>query len=166
MSGSDYNTLILKRNRQFKFLFGAFAPLAAILLYVAINGLVEVGVITHGVSDEDEQCYHLVAPYVYGFFLLMLIIFFGKMYFESLAPILKDIKANKKLLLYYIPEKTDMSAFGRYFLSTPVFAKQQTEVSKEDFLSIPNGAEVAVEVTPKSNIVLRFTCSGREIVVK
>lgn len=138
----DKNTLVTKRNRQLKFLLISYAPLALILAYVFINGL---NVIyrekfpypKHEITDEDITYFNMTAPYVCGGLLLLLTGFFIHYYLQTAAPLLKDIKRNKKLLLFVNPEKTDMSVFNKYYLTTPVFKKQQLSISKEAFITFP-----------------------------
>jgi hypothetical protein len=171
LSDNDLAILKTRRNKQFQFLLSAYLPLAAILLYMTIDGLNflqrERGRLRSRLEfdDEDISQYHLVAPYVYGFFFLILTIYFTRLYMQSLAPVIKDIKMNKKTVLHYIPEKTEMAFFNRYYLSSPIFKKQQIEVSREDFHALPPGKTLMLEMAPGSQIVLRFKTDEREIKV-
>jgi hypothetical protein len=168
---SDLAFIETRRNKQFAFLVYSYLPLALICIYILINGLSVISRkkkypwIESDAADKQATTFQEVAPYVCGFFLLMLTIYFVRYYLESVAPLVKDAKQKKKLLLHFMPEKTDMSAFNRYFLSTPVFKKQQVEITKEDFYAIPNGIPLILEMAAHSNIVLRFTNNGKEIKV-
>jgi hypothetical protein len=170
LSGTDLSILTAKRNKQLSFLLYSYIPLAAILLYVFIDG---IAVISREkfpyqkmeFSDEEEARFHLVAPYVCAFLFLLLTIFFIRFYLQTLAPLIKDVKQKKKLLLHYIPEKTEMAFFNRYYLSSPVVKKQQVEISREDFMSLPQQGNLVIEVLPHSQTILRFTNNGKEIKV-
>jgi hypothetical protein len=171
LSDADILSLTTKRNKQITFSLSGFLPLAAILLYVTIDGM---NVITRKkvlpineleYTDERAQMFHTVIPYVSGFFLIMLIAFFTHHYLRTLAPLLRDLKHKKKLLLHFIPEKTEMGAFNKYYLSTPIVKKQQIEIKREDFYAIPNGDSLVLETAPYSHTVLRFTYKEKEIQV-
>jgi len=168
LSDKDRSTLIDKRNKQLKFLLVSYVPLALILLYVFIDGLSvafrkKFPLPDHEINEEDIKNFNLTAPWVCGGFFLILTIFFIHYYFQSAAPFIKDVKVNKKQLVFINPETTDMSVFNKYYLTTPIFKKQQLAISKEGFYSISTNQPVIMEIAPNSLEILRITSGGKEI---
>lgn len=146
-----------------------FFPLAAVLLYIFLDGASMVNPRKHFRSDEyaEEQSerFYTVVPYVCGFCFLLLTTYFIYYYITTVRPYIRDLKERKKLLLHFIPDKTEMRAFNKYYLSTPVIAKRQIQVQGDDFYSIINGDSIIIETLPYSCTILRFTYDGKEIKV-
>jgi len=169
LSESDQAGLIQKRNKQLIYLFSSYVPLALILVYVFINGLSVVyrekkfPYQKHEIDEDDISNFALVAPYVCGFFFLMLTLFFIRFYLQTAAPLIKDIKQNKKLLLAIKPEKTEMAFFNKYYITTPVQKKQQVQIDREDFNNITVHSHLILEMAPNSQIILRLTNNEKEI---
>jgi hypothetical protein len=169
LDDSDILSIKEKRKRQIKIAIPALLLLAGSLIYMAINGLAIVQrrrwyqTRPTEFNDEKREMYYTVLPYVIGFFALMLIGFSIYHYLKMINPLIKDLKSNKKLLLHFIPEKTDMGMFQKYYISTPVFAKQQIQISKEDFDWVVLGDHMIVETTYCSNTILHFTFKERKI---
>src|SRR5688572_3394366 len=168
LSEPDKTKLVIKRNRQLKFLIVSYVPLALILAYVFFSGPDVVyrdhyPYPKHEITDEDVSNFSTVAPYFCGFLFLLLTGFFGQYYLKSVAPLVKDIKGNKKLLVFVSPEKTDMSIFNKYYITTPIFKKQQLSVSKDDFYKISQNDPLVLELAPYSLEVLNITSNDFEI---
>jgi len=168
LSASDKTKLIDKRNKQLKFLSISYIPLALILAYVFFSGPSVVyrdhyPYQKHEFTEEDISNFNLAAPYFCGFLFLLLTGFFIRYYLQTAAPVIKDIKGNKKFLLYVKTEKTDMSFFNKYYVTTPIFKKQQLSVSKEDFYNISDNDPLILELTPHSLEILKITSNGKEI---
>jgi hypothetical protein len=168
LSASDKTKLIAKRNRQLKFLSISYIPLALILAYVFVSGPAVVyrekhSYPKHEITEDDISNFNKAAPYVCGFLFLLLTIFFIRYYLQTAAPLIKDIKGNKKLLLSVNPEKTDMGFFNKYYITTPIFKKQQLSVSKDDFYMISNNDPLILELTPHSLEILKITSNEKQI---
>jgi hypothetical protein len=168
LSETDRTNLILKRNKQLIYLLSAYVPLALILAYVFLNGLSVIyrekyPYPKHEITDEDITNFALVAPYVCGFFFLLLTFFFIRYYLQTAAPLIKDIRKNKKHLLHIKPEKTEMAFFNRYYISTPIRIKQQVQIDKDDFHSINDSNPLILELAPYSQSILRLVSNGKEI---
>ena len=115
------------------------------------------------IDEETKTNFWTVAPYFCIFLFLLSTIFFGRYYFQSLHPIVKDIKKRKKSLIFYKPKKSAMAFFNRYYLSTPLFEKQQIEVSREDFESIGESDLLCLESGPESNFILSLRNGEKKI---
>jgi hypothetical protein len=168
LSDADIVILKEKRKKQLRILYTGILPLAAILLYVFINGISVIesrSMHRLEFDDEDTARFYAVIPYVSGFGLLLLIGFFTHYYIRTLAPVFKDIKKKKKLMVYFIPEKTEMSVFSRYYISSPVQKQRQVQITYEDFYMIAHNDPVILELAPFSRTILRFTYKGKEIKV-
>ena len=168
LSEKDRADLLAKRNKKLLHLLTAYIPLALILLYVYISGPSVVYRENyphpeHEITDDDIENFNMAAPLICGFLFLMLTAFFLRYYLQSVAPLTKDIRKNKKLLLHIKPEKTEMAFFNKYFIATPIFKKQQVEIAKEDFYNIADDKPLILELAPHSQAVLRFTNDGKEI---
>ena len=168
LSVPDKAELIKRRNKQLAFLLLAYVPLALILLFVYLDGLSIINrdrfpYQKHETTDEDIENFNLAAPYTCGVFFLLLTLFFVKIYIQTIAPLIKDIRKNKKLLLYIKPEKSEMAFFNKYYISTPIRNKQQVQINKDDFYSITNDSDLIVELAPESQNILRLTNNGNQI---
>lgn len=160
LSAADAELLTIKRNRQLRFLVIPYLALALVLAYVFVSGPEGV---THVETDDDETNFNIAAPWVCGSMFLLLTGFFLRYYFETAAPLTKDIKRNKKLLVYVNPEKFDMGVFNQYFITSPVFKKQQISVARDDFYMISDTKPLVLELAPHSLEVLRITSDEKEI---
>jgi hypothetical protein len=168
LTDTDRSTLVNKRDKQLKFLLISYVPLALILAYVFIDGLEVIyrekfPYAKHEINEEDVKNFDIAAPYVCGGFLLLLTGFFIRIFLQTTAPLIKDIKKNKKHLLSVNPEKTDMSAFNKYYITTPVFKKQQLAISRDTFSMISNTEPLILELAPNSLEILRIKSNGNEI---
>lgn len=168
LSVPDKTELIKRRNKQLVFLLLAYVPLALILLFVYLDGLSIINrdrfpYQKHETTDEDIENFNLAAPYTCGVFFLLLSIFFVKIYIQTIAPLIKDIRKNKKLLLYIKPEKSDMAFFNKYYISIPIRNKQQVQINRDDFYSITNDSNLILELAPESQNILRLTNNGKQI---
>ncbi len=159
LSGSDRAFLVAKRNKQLLFLLSAYVPFVLILLYVYLMG---PGVLYRDeqiypkkeVTEDDVTIFNAVAPYTCGFFFLLLTGYFIYQYCKSVAPLIKDLRNNKKNLLYTSIEKSEMAVFNRYYITTPIRKKQMIRVNMEDFYKIRNEDPLVFEVAPRSMTIL------------
>jgi len=164
----DLQLLKDRRNRELLILLPAYFALLAIGIYKWSQG---VGGLPHGgypgakmeFHDEDVRMFDTVAPYLFGFLILMATIYFAKQFFQLIYPLTKDISKKRKSLIYYTPAKNPMPYFNRYYLSSPLYKKQQIEVSREDFESIPDNHKLCLEIAPASVLILRLRNGEREI---
>lgn len=122
-------------------------------------------VVDHNANLDEEETGRMwrLAPYVSLFVLLMSTIFFGKIYYQSILPILKDIKYKTKTLIFYKPEKNAMSVFNRYYLSTPLFTKRQVQIDDKDFNMISDTDEICLEVSKTSLLILGLKKDDKKI---
>jgi len=168
LSEKDRKELIAKRNKKAFYVFSAYVPLALILAYVFFTGPSVVyrdkyPYPKHEITDDDVSNYNIAAPLACGFFFLLLTGYFIHYYLQTVAPLVKDLRKNKKLLLQIKPEKTEMAFFNKYFIATPIFKKQQVQVEKSDFYNISDDKSLVLELAPHSLAILRFTNDGKEI---
>ena len=168
LSELDRSNLVTKRNKQVVFLLSSYIPLALILVYVFVNGLTVIyrdkyPYPKHEIDEDDINRFALVAPYVCGFFFLMLTGYFIYYYLQSTAPLIKDLNKGKKFLLYMRPEKTEMPFFSKYYISTPIPKKQLVQIDKEDFHNITDDNSLILELAPHSEAILRIVNKGKEI---
>ena len=159
LSVPDREFLVAKRNKQLLFLLSAYVPFVLILLYVYLMG---PGVLYRDdhiypkkeLTEDDVTIFNAVAPYTCGFFFLLLTGYFIYQYCKSVAPLIKDLRNNKKNLLYARIEKSEMALFNRYYITTPIRKKQLIRVNMEDFYKIKNEDSLVFEVAPRSGIIL------------
>ena len=168
LSEKDRADLRAKRNKKLLYLLTAYIPLALILLYVYLSGPSVAyrdsnPYPRHEITDDDIKNFSIAAPLICGFLFLMLTGFFLHYYLQSVAPLIKDLRTDKKLLLFIKSEKTEMAFFNKYFISTPIFKKQQVQIAKEDFYNISNDKPLILEVAPHSQAILRLTNDSKEI---
>jgi hypothetical protein len=171
-SKEDLDSLKAKRNKQFLFLLSGYLPFIAFGLYILLMGPNSLntshnsGIMPYRrikINDDTKTRFWTVAPYFLGFMFILLNVYFGKLYFQSLRPLLKDIKMGRKQLLFFKPVKNPMAFFNKYYLSTPLYQNQQIEVSREDFNSISDYDELHLEVGPNSTFILRLCNGDKEI---
>ncbi len=168
LSDADIFKLDTRKKKLTRYILYAYIPLSLVLLVVLLNG---VDVINrkknslHHVELDEEgvERFALMAPYVCGFFFIMLTLFFIHYYLVNLAPVLKDIKLKKKTLLYFAAEKTSMEAFGKFYLTTPIRKQQQLQVEQDDFNSIPAGELVCLEIAGFSKCILGMSYREKQL---
>lgn len=114
-------------------------------------------------DEEETGRMWRLAPYVSLFVLLMSTIFFGKIFYQSILPVLKDIERKTKTLIFYRPEKIAMAVFNRYYLSTPLLIKRQIQITDTDFNMITDADELCLEVSKSSLIVLGLKKNDKKI---
>ncbi|WP_276503760.1 hypothetical protein [Terrimonas pollutisoli] len=168
LSASDKTKLIAKRNKQLKYLSISYVPLALIIAYVFFSGPAVVyreqyPYSKHEITEDDISNFNIAAPYFCGFLFLLLTGFFIRYFLQTAAPLIRDIKGNKKLLVYVNPEKTDMGFLNKYYITTPIFKKQQLAVSKEYFYMISNNGPLILELAPHSVEILKITSNEKQI---
>lgn len=136
----------------------------AVIIFMNAPNSFKMVVNPHANLDEEEtgRMWRL-APYLSLFVLLMSTIFFGKIFYQSILPILKDIKHKTKTLVFYKPEKIPMAVFNRYYLSTPLFTRRQIQIDNNDFNMISHNDEICLEVSKSSLIVLGIKQNDRRI---
>jgi len=166
LTAQDLRNLKDKRNRQIILIAPAFIALLLICIYLWISG---PGAVNnrryHDLIDDEEKIaqYERVLPYVLLFAVLMISIYFTRIFFQAIYPLMKDIRSNTKKLYYYCPAKTCMPYFNKFYISTPIFKKQQVEITRPDFESLEDNQELCVEVAPASCMILRVTHDDRSI---
>jgi hypothetical protein len=171
LAKEDMELLKTRRNKQFLFLLSGYLPFILFGLYILLMGPGSLntgrgsGPFRHQITiDENTKSrFWTVAPWFVGFLFIMLNIYFAKLYFQTLRPLIKDISSNKKQLLFFRPAKSEMAFFNRYYLSTPLYQNQQIEVSREDFAGIVDNDELCLEVGPQSNCIFRLSYRNKEI---
>lgn len=166
LSNTDRAELIRKRNKQLIYLFLAYTPLALLLVFVYFEGPSiiyrdQFPYPKHEITEEEIEQFNLVAPYTCGFFFLLLTIFFSRLYLQTAAPLITDLRKNKKLLLYIKTEKSEMAFLNKYYISTPIQKKQQVQIAKDDFYTITDSSALVMEVAPRSQNILRLTNNGK-----
>jgi ABC-type antimicrobial peptide transport system permease subunit len=172
LSNEDVALLKAKRNKQLTFLLSGYLPFIAFGLFILFMGPYSLntprrrimGEFTKiNIDDAEKIRFWTVAPWFLGFMFILLSIYFARLYFQSLKPLSKDIKLNKKQLLFFKPVKNSMAFFNKYYLSTPLYQNQQIEVSREAFESINDNDELHLEVGPDSTFIFRLCNGNKEI---
>ncbi len=169
LSVPDRELLVAKRNKQLLFLLSAYVPFVLILLYVYLMG---PGVLYRDehiypkkeLTEDDVTIFRAVAPYTCGFFFLLLTCYFIYQYCKSVAPLIRDLRNNKKNLLYARIEKSEMAVFSRYYITTPIRKKQLIRLNMEDFYKIGNEDTLVFEVAPRSGIILGVKNNREDII--
>ena len=122
-------------------------------------------VVSRRVEIDEEEAGRMwrLSPYFSLFVFLMATIFFGKIFYQSILPLIKDIKHKTKILVFYKPQKTDMGVFNRYYLSTPLFTKRRIEIDANEFNKISETEDVCIEVSTSSMVILKLKANGKQI---
>lgn len=122
-------------------------------------------VVNRAAEFDDEQTSRMwrLAPYISFFVLLMATIFFGRIFYQSTLPILKDLKQKIKIIIFYKPQKHAMAVFSRYYISVPLNAMRQVRVDQNDFELISGTEDLSVELSKNSLIVLGIKMDGKAI---
>jgi hypothetical protein len=93
----------------------------------------------------------------------MATIYFLRYFAQSVWPLKRDLKNRKKQLIFFKPEKTDMSMFNRYYLSLPISGNQLVELPAADFSMIKEGDFLKLEIGPNSQQIIRLMNGVNEI---
>jgi len=135
----------------------------AVILYYDAPTAFKMIVDPSELDDEEIERMLKLGPYIGLFVFLMSTIFFGKIFYQSIFPILKDIKHKTKTLVFYKPEKIPMALFNRYYLSIPLFTKRQIQIDDKDFSMISDSDELCLEVSKLSLLVLGLKKNDKKI---
>jgi hypothetical protein len=135
----------------------------ALILYYDAPMAFKMTVDPSDLDDEEMTRMWKLGPYIGLFVFIMATIFFGKIFYQSILPIIKDIKHKTKTLVFYKPEKTAMTVFNRYYLSIPLFTKRQIQIDDKDFSSISDSDELCLELSKSSLIVLGLKKNEKKI---
>ncbi len=158
LTKTDRITLQRKKSSNLKLLATGYIPLLLILLYLFLNGAGVIqrdkGMNSVEFNDEDIERFHVVQPWVMGFFFVMLHLFFAVAYFRSVAPLVRDLRFGEKSLLSFKAEKNEMSGFDKYYVTTPIRESQLIRISREDFFRIDDAGELVLAIGPRSCQVL------------
>src|SRR5688572_12777931 len=139
-----------------------FLGVAFILYYDAVIAFKMV-VDPLDLDDEEMARMWKLGPYVGVFVFLMATIFFGKIFYQTILPLIKDIKHKTKTLVFYKPEKTAMGFFNRYYVSTPLFTKRRIEIDENDFNVISDTENICLEVSKSSLFILKLKVNDKQI---
>lgn len=139
-----------------------FLGIALILFYDAPMAFKMV-VDPSDLDDEELARMWKLGPYVGVFVFLMATIFFGKIFYQTVLPLLKDIKHKTKTLVFYKPQKTAMAIFNRYYISTPLFTKRRIEIDRNDFDVISDTENICLEVSKSSLSILQLKVNNKQI---
>jgi len=136
----------------------------AIVIFINAPGSFKAVVNPSADIDEEEASrMWKLAPYFSAFVVIMATIFFGKIFYQTILPLLKDLKHKNKILVFYKPEKIAMTVFNRYYLSVPLFIKRQVQTDVNDFNMISETDELCVELSKNSLVVLGIKNNERDI---
>jgi len=114
-------------------------------------------------DEEEVSRMWRLAPYFSLFVFLMATIFFGKIFYQSILPLIKDINHKAKTLIFYKPQKTAMAFFNRYYISIPLFTKRRIEIEGNDFNSISETEDICLEVSKTSLLILQVKVNDKRI---
>ncbi len=103
-------------------------------------------------TEEDKARVDLVAPYLLGFFFIMLTIYFYRIYRKTIHPILKDLRERKMEVRRFKPEKYQTPFFEEYFLVTDLPKKRLIKIRKEGFYLINDSSIASVYIAPNSKL--------------
>lgn len=166
LTAGDLKELTERRNRKLLFLLPPYFSLVTIGIYLLISGASGVNGAFHKdviKNEEGVSRFGEVAPYVISFFLLMATIYFIRLFLQMIYPLMRDIREGKKQEYYFNTSKSAMPLFNRYYISTPLYDKQQVEISREVFDSITDNEELVLEAGPRSLVILKVKLKGSEI---
>ena len=114
-------------------------------------------------DEEEVSRMWRLAPYFSLFLLLMATIFFGKIFYQNILPLIKDIKHKAKTLVFYKPQKTAMAFFNRYYISIPLFSKRRIEIDGSDFNNISETEDICLEVSKTSLFILQLKVNDKRV---
>jgi len=168
LSNDDQKLLKKGIQTQLDIFVPAYVAIVLISLYMWVEGPDSINTGRDAwnqiqITPEVENNFWTAAPYVCSFIFLMATIFFLKYYLQTVRPVLRDLKNRKKKLVFFRPEKTDMSAFNRYYLTIPLSKDQLVEITQEDFFLINDAGLLCLEIGPDSQYILRLMYHGKEI---
>ena len=136
---------------------------AALILYHDAVMAFKMVVDPSDLSDEEMARMWKLGPYIGLFVFLMATIFFGKIFYQTILPLIKDIKHKTKTLVFYKPQKTEMPFFNRYYISTPLFTKRRIEIDGNDFTVISETENICLEISKSSLIILQLKMNDKRI---
>ncbi len=160
MDESDIAMFTARRTRMFTFIMSPYFTLAGLLLYKYIDLTLKYRAGTYLKGQPHGE---LVLSCVFGFCFLMLTGYFIKYFLDELYPIIKDLQEKRKTVLFYAVHKSAMGFFNQYFISTPMYEKQQIRIEQELFDQIQEGELIAIETGVHSDMILHLKHRDRRI---
>jgi hypothetical protein len=154
--------LILKklRNKKLLFLISAYGA----LLYVFIDAW------TYMWGDYPYWGLDILirfrVPFLSWFMVflyLMATIFFTRYYFQSVHPLIKDIKLGRKDVILFQPGKYQAPFFAEYYLKTPFQKEPLIRIEKDFYDSIHDNSTGTINVSPFAKFVFSVQVDDKKI---
>ena len=155
-TSDEQNILWRLRNRKLLFLSGAYLSLSWVLIDVWSR--VYAGNYWEAIKELFRFRIYPIW-YLWGLFII-LTIYFTRYFLKSVYPLIKDLKAGKKLVIYFVPGRYQTPFFAEYYLQTPSQRTPLVRISKEVYDSIRVDTTASISVSPYSRFVFSIEVNG------
>lgn len=138
------------RNRKLVFILGTYGSLVGVLIYAWIDGFFR----SFRWGPDAVKRYEHVAPYLIIFSFVILTIYFIHYYFNSVHPLIKDLKSGMKRIQFFVPGKYQTPFVAEYYLKTPLKKVPLIKIDKDFYDRIHTGSVACICFAPHSKFVL------------
>jgi hypothetical protein len=152
-------------NRKLRFLLSTYVVLATILFFLWFFGRKGISGSRWGrpripLTEEQVSRFALLAPYLAGFFFILLTIYFYRHYRKLTYPYIKDVREGVKTVMFFVPERYKTPYFDAYYLKTAFRKKSMIRISKQLYDSIGPESFASIAYTPHAKFVFAIECEN------
>jgi hypothetical protein len=148
-TGEERRILTAMRNKKLIFYGGAYTTFTGILIYAWFYGNMR----SYRFGEDEVERYSYVAPILISFFFIVLTIYFLRLYLQNLHPLLKDLKAGEKELIFFQPAPYKTPFFEQYYISNVPYRKKMLQVDKGFYELAIQGEQGRISIAPHSRFV-------------
>jgi len=157
-TSEEQNILWRLRNKKLFFLVGAYLSLS----YVFIDGWTRVFPGTYWEAVKELFRFRIYPIWYLWCLFIILTIYFSRYFLKSIYPLIKDLKAGRKQVIYFIPGKYQTPFFAEYYLQTPSQKTPLIRISKEMYDSIHVDSTAAISMSLYSKFVFSIEVNGKK----
>ena len=155
-TSEEQNILWRLRNRKLFFLVGTYLALS----YVFIDGWTRVYPGTYFEAVKELFRFRIYPTWFLLALFIILTVYFTSYFLKSVYPLIKDLKAGKKQVIYFIPGKYQTPFFAEYYLKTPSQKTPLIRINKEMYDSIQSDSTACISMSLYSRFVFSIEVNG------
>ena len=146
-----------------------YSTLGVLLLVILISYIYAINIRSSGrtyyrrLSEDELIRIRTIAPIFFTLTGIALLIYFRSFYRKLVLPYIKDLKSEKKEILYYSPDKYQTPFFAEYYITTPLTEKFRVKVSKEIFDEIDPNSKACMSLGQFSRFVFGIEVDVKKI---
>ena len=161
MAGDEKNILRANRDKKLFFLLGSYITLAGVVFQV----LYMIWDVDHPSIRVLFRYYRLHLSFL-AFLLIILTIYFIRYYYKSVHPLVKDVRAGKKEVIFFVPGKYQTPFFAEYYLKTVIEDRSLIRINKELYDTIYDYSRACINMSLYSKFIFSVDIDGKKMKFK